>query len=219
MSKDIKSFFWASYADLMTSLFFIMLLLFILTTVMLKKKADQMTEQADDMKKIANASQAQLKKITEIEQAINKIDPHYFKYDENHKKHILKIDVTFETGSSDIGNIPQTTLNDLVKAGISIREFIHDAYRNYGVKYLLIVEGQASKDFYSRNYELSFERALSLVRFWNNNGVTFDPDMSEVIISGSGQSGALRVQPDNAANRANQRFQIHIVPKPGIIKY
>lgn len=36
-----NSFFWASYADLMTSLFFIMLVLFILTTVMLKRQVDE----------------------------------------------------------------------------------------------------------------------------------------------------------------------------------
>ena len=38
-----KSFFWASYADLMSSLFFIMLVLFVLTVVMLQK-ARQATE-------------------------------------------------------------------------------------------------------------------------------------------------------------------------------
>ena len=38
MSK--KSFFWASYADLMTSLFFIMLTLFVLTIVMLKRQSE-----------------------------------------------------------------------------------------------------------------------------------------------------------------------------------
>jgi hypothetical protein len=40
-----QSFFWASYADLMTSLFFIMLVLFVLTAVILKKQA-RASEQA-----------------------------------------------------------------------------------------------------------------------------------------------------------------------------
>ena len=32
-----KTFFWASYADLMTSLFFVMLLLFVTTTILMFK--------------------------------------------------------------------------------------------------------------------------------------------------------------------------------------
>jgi len=31
---------------------------------------------------------------------------------------------------------------------------------------VLIVEGQASKDNFTFNYELSYQRALSLMRFW-----------------------------------------------------
>ena len=36
--KKSKSFFWASYADLMTSLFFVMLMLFVVAVVELNKK-------------------------------------------------------------------------------------------------------------------------------------------------------------------------------------
>ena len=68
-----KSFFWASYADLMTSLFFIMLVLFILTTVMLKR-------QVDEIERIQEATEEQMEKIKEIENAINEIDTTYFEY-------------------------------------------------------------------------------------------------------------------------------------------
>lgn len=50
-----NSFFWASYADLMTSLFFIMLVLFILTTVMLKR-------QVDEIEKVKEATEEQMEK-------------------------------------------------------------------------------------------------------------------------------------------------------------
>lgn len=206
-----RSFFWASYADLMTSLFFIMLVLFVLTIVMLKK-------QANDISKQKEATEQQLKKITEIENAVNKIDTTLFEYKKEYKKHILKIDVSFAVGSSDITNIPFATLTKLKKAGRSINTFISTASQEYGVKYLLIVEGQASKDNFARNYELSYERALALVKYWMYNGIHFNEDECELIISGSGQSGSLRSQPDVAGNTSNQRFLIHIIPKPGIIE-
>ncbi len=38
MAIKKESFFWTSYSDLMTSLFFVMLVLFVLTVVLLNKK-------------------------------------------------------------------------------------------------------------------------------------------------------------------------------------
>lgn len=157
-----KSFFWASYADLMTSLFFIMLVLFILTTVILKRQVDEIEE-------IKEATEEQMEKIREIENAVNEIDTAYFDYNQEHKKHILKIDVSFSVGSSDMENIPLDTRTKLLDAGNVIKNFISTASQKYGVKYLLVVEGQASKDDYQRNYELSYERALVLVRYWEQN--------------------------------------------------
>ena len=206
-----KSFFWASYADLMTSLFFIMLVLFILTTVMLKR-------QVGEIEKIKEATEEQMEKIKEIENAVNEIDTTYFAYNNEHKKHILKIDVSFGVNSSDIDNIPPQTRLKLLEAGKTIKRFITEASHKYGVKYLLVIEGQASKDDYQRNYELSYERALALVKYWMQYHLDFNKDECELIISGSGQSGSLRVEPDTRGNSANQRFLIHIIPKPGIIE-
>ena len=206
-----KSFFWASYADLMTSLFFIMLVMFVLTTVMLKR-------QVDESEKNRKATEKQMEKIKEIENAVNEIDKTYFEYNQEHKKHILKIDVSFSVGSSNMENIPLNTRLKLLDAGNAIKNFISTASQKYGVKYLLIVEGQASKDDYQRNYELSYERALALVEYWEQNRLFFNKEECELIISGSGQSGSLRVEPDIKGNTANQRFLIHIIPKPGIIE-
>ena len=131
MSK--KSFFWASYADLMTSLFFIMLTLFVLTIVMLKRQSE--------------ATETELNKIREIQNAVSNIDSTYFEYNEKHKKHILKIDVSFQTGSADISNINDSVLVQLKNAGKTIQSFILKTYEKYaGVQYLLIIEGQASLD-------------------------------------------------------------------------
>ena len=199
-----KSFFWASYADLMSSLFFIMLVLFVLTVIMLQKQV--------------KATEAEINKIKEIQNAISNIDSTYFAYNAEHKKHILKIDVGFQTNSADITDISIETRHQLLNAGKAINQFIKNACQKYNAQYLLIIEGQASKDNFIRNNELSYERALALVNYWKNNGVLFNPEQCEVIISGSGQDGTLRIQPDVAGNVKNQRFLIHILPKPGVIK-
>ncbi|MBM6945311.1 MULTISPECIES: OmpA family protein [Bacteroides] len=206
-----RSFFWASYADLMSSLFFIMLVLFVLTVVMLQK-------QMKEIERVKEATQAEINKIKEIQNAISNIDSTYFAYNAEHKKHILKIDVGFQTNSADITDISIETRHQLLNAGKAINQFIKNACQKYNAQYLLIIEGQASKDNFIRNNELSYERALALVNYWKNNGVLFNPEQCEVIISGSGQDGTLRIQPDVAGNVKNQRFLIHILPKPGVIK-
>lgn len=214
MSKNKgESFFWTSYADLVTSLFFVMLVLFILTIALLHKK---MVEIEGERK----ATQAQLDKIREIEESIKNINSRYFEYDSLYKRHtITNINVSFKTGSSNIIDIPQNQRNRLLEVGRSIRSFVDNATdKNSNVKYLLIIEGQSSKDNYQRNYELSYERALALVKYWSRNQVIFDSNYCEVIISGSGQASPFRFNPDIAGNQANQRFVIHIIPKPGIIE-
>lgn len=208
MAKGKKeSFFWTSYSDLMTSLFFVMLVLFILTISMLHSKI--------------KATEEQLEKIQEIEESVKNINPEYFQYDSVFKRHTLKnISVSFRTSSSNIYDISQEQLNRLLEMGKSIKMFVDEAVqKNNNVKYILILEGQSSKDGYSRNYELSYERALALYKFWWQNGVIFDQNKCEVIISGSGQASLFREKPDNARNKVNQRFVIHIIPKMGTIDF
>ena len=107
----------------------------------------------------------------------------------------------------------------LRRAGESIRDFMIAAKKNsLKAEYMLIVEGQSSKDGYNRNYELSYERALALVKYWSACGIVFDGLPCEVIISGSGQTSRFRESPDVSTNEKNQRFVIHIIPKPGKIK-
>jgi len=202
MSKKSKNFFWISYTDLMTSLFFVMLVLYILTYSILLKEQRKLEADAKE-----------LKKIKEIELSVNNIDKKYFEYDSTYKKHILSIDVKFKPRSSDINNISKTKRNSLLNAGKSIKKFIEKT-ENENVFYLIIIEGQASKDNYSQNFELSYERALSLVKFWKSNGIDlFELDNCELIIAGSGING----KPRNAIEIKNQRFLIHIIPKIGTI--
>lgn len=214
MKKNKKeSFFWTSYSDLMTSLFFVMLVLFILVIVLLHNKMLNI----DDERK---ATQAQLDKITEIQKATENIDNEYFEYDSIFKRHTIKnINVSFQTGSPNIYDISDIDRLKLLKAGRAIYKFMSDARKSLpDAQYLLIIEGQSSKDDYVWNYELSYERALALYKYWLLHSVAVNNlDNCEIIISGSGQTSKFRVQPDVPTNKDNQRFVIHIIPKPGLI--
>lgn len=207
MTQKQESYFWTSYSDLMTSLFFVMLVLFVLACAMLKNKIDEVEKQKE-------ATEKELAKIKEIEESIEAIDPNFFEYNSTHKKHILKINVQFKKNSSDITDIPLNQQSELIKAGLSISDFLKNSSED--VKYLLIIEGQSSKDNYPGNDVLSFNRANALKHFWTQYKIDFS-NKCEVIVSGSGQNGVMRAQPDNANNEKNQRFLIHIIPKPGVI--
>ena len=211
MAKQKKeSFFWTSYSDLMTSLFFVMLVLFILTIALLHKKIVE-------IKRIVMETQEQLDKIKEIENATNNIDTTYFEYREKYKKHILKIKAKFDGEKFEEGDIiPLNAISDLIKAGRSIRDSIIVISKRYPkIQYLLIIEGQASSDRASdtHNYELSYKRAYTLKKIWDKDSIDFGANC-EILISGSGTGGTMR----DSIEKNNQRFLIHIVPKPGIIE-
>ena len=184
MSRNRNNTFWLSYSDLMTSLFFIMLVLFIVCVVKMKGINAQLDKEV-------NAKEEQLRKIEELNNSIKEIDNKYFAYDEQFKRHTLKdIEVSFNTYSSNIHDIEQEQLEKLLKAGQAIVRFMNSAKSKIPeAQYMLIIEGQSSKDYYTRNYELSYERALSLIKFWSSKGIEFDSlGNCEVLISGSGQS-------------------------------
>ncbi|EFR54136.1 flagellar motor protein MotB [Bacteroides hominis] len=212
--RNKKDSFWLSYSDLMTSLFFVMLVLFIVSIVKMKGINAELN-------RTANATKKQLEKIEELNNSIKEIDNKYFKYDEQFKRHTLRdIDVSFNTYSSNIQDIEKEQLDKLLKAGEAIMLFMQNAKTKIPeAQYLLIIEGQSSKDNYIKNYELSYERALALIKFWSTNSIEFDSlGNCEILISGSGQSSKFRVQPDIRGNKDNQRFVMHIIPKPGIIE-
>lgn len=215
MSSGNKSFFWASYADLMTSLFFVMLILFIIAIVTMNEKRKETEVLSQELAR-------KIEKVDEINSATRELDSlysDYFQYDADFKKHKLCIEVKFADRDSSMEGVPKSVKQELIKVGNIMRDFINKKIaENNKIQYLLIIEGQASKLPYSRNYELSYERALSLVRFWDANGVKFENKNCEVLISGSGDgllpgTGSMR----DPVERKNQRFLIHLLPKPGKI--
>jgi len=201
-----KDFFWLSYSDLMTSLFFVMLVLFVLVYSMQSSIIKDLT-----------AAKEELDRIKEIEKAVNNIDKRYFTYDSLNKKHILNVQFLYPTGSSQIHQIKPDKRPELVEAGRSIKNLILKFPEEENIKYLIVVEGQASKDDWTGNDQLSYNRAQSLIKFWEAHLIGLEKIVNcELVIAGSGEKGIPRSQPDTPP--ANQRFLITIIPKIGEIK-
>ncbi|MDE5881508.1 MAG: hypothetical protein K2H60_07225 [Muribaculaceae bacterium] len=200
MVQKKESFFWTSYSDLMTSLFFVMLVLFILVIVLLHKRME--------------ATEAQLQEIKKVEESTKDLSKDYFVYRPEYKKYVLNIQVRYPAGKSDLNNIiasdKDNQLNKLTEAGKEIQDFLNKHKEN---QYVLIVEGQASKDNFTFNYELSYQRALALMRFWvEDRGINFGHNC-EILISGSGDGKLDTHSMRETVETENQRFLIHILPK------
>ena len=128
------------------------------------------------------------------------------------EKFVLNVETFFPSNRSDIEMLDAGCRNQLKEAGDSIKSFLDKHIEN---QYLLIVEGQASANserMTMHNYNLSFQRALSLVRFWKEQGVNFGENV-ETQISGSGDGRWNYKAMREADEIKNQRFLIHIIPK------
>ena len=120
MAKESKSFFWASYADLMTSLFFVMLTLFIVVIIALNNARIDAIEQTAEL-------QAKIDKADEINNATRELDTQhsqYFQYFPEFKKHKLAVTVNFRSGSADMNSLPSSTKEDLRTTGKILQDFI-----------------------------------------------------------------------------------------------
>lgn len=199
MKRNRESFFWTSYSDLMTSLFFVMLVLFVLTMALLHRKMV--------------ATEQELEQIKHVEKSTKDLSREYFSYNADYKKYVLKVKCFFNVNKYNIQELDKNTRDSLKMAGEEINKFLE---RNHENKYLLVVEGQASMNsekWSQFNYELSFRRALALVDFWSKDCKIQFSKNCEIQIAGSGD-GRLNVDPmRDKTEKNNQRFLIHIVPK------
>ncbi|MEL6942225.1 MAG: hypothetical protein AAFO82_06115 [Bacteroidota bacterium] len=197
--KNREGLFWASYTDLMTSLFFVMLVLYVLTYVLLEKQKVKIQADADRYQQILN-----------VEKAVQNLEENGdFEYEEEYKRLILTRQIQFETNSY---RIPPNDRWYLKKVGREIRDLVNQKVDSSEVRYLIIIEGMSSKDNaqVEFNYDLSYKRAYELYEFWTDYaGIEFDPKTSEIIIAGSGVGGVGR----SKIERKNQRFLIQIIPK------
>ena len=231
MNNNRNNAFWPSYVDIMTTLFAIMLILFAVSFGKFHKEKGELELKEKKLLEYRD----KYREITSIYEAVENIDSTYFAFNEEHVKHIFKIQVTYQTGAFDLYRLQADASGDkshadalrkqILAAGKEIQKTIKSLQENdsikQDIKYLVVLEGQASKDgfnedAYRNNDVLSYQRALGLHRFWQKNGIDFsEMDKCELLISGSGEKGVPR---DMKNERHNQRFLIHIVPVIGKIQ-
>ena len=204
-----SNFFWVGYSDLMTSLFFIMLVLYVVSFAILKSKQGDLQAAADQLKKIEN-----------IQLALEGLDENYFTFDRVNKRYKLQVMASFLSGSDKILDIPLPIRQELFRAGrvlyAKVKEVID---RNPSVDYLLIIEGNAQRSnqnwitIPNKGYKLSYGRALSLFNYWKSRGLDFKDlgSQCEIIIAGSGYFGYSR---DNNEEN-NRKFSIQVTSKVG----
>ncbi len=200
-----NNYFWVSFSDLMTSLFFVMMVLFVVTIGYLQYQK--------------KATEEQLKKIEEIQAAVQQLPEEYFAYQPEYKRFKLNKEIEFKRGIAEI----DTSYNKyLIEVGNSIQNLVNSLHSNkkfedFDIKYQIVIEGMASKDNYAYNFELSYRRALSLYRLWNEKGISFNPAICEIQIAGSGTDGVR--EHSGIDENKNQQFLIHIIPKIGKIEF
>lgn len=218
LNEKKRDLFWLSYSDLMTSLFFVMLVLFVLVYNMQNKMIGELNQKNKELK----AAKVELDEIKRIQEALEKLDPTYFLYDKRNKRYKLKVDVQFNRNSSKINDIPILVRYEIYEAGKSIYQLMTQLTKeNPNVNYLLIIEGntQRSGNNFIKipdiGYRLSYNRALSLINFWQSKGLDFKNFSNcEILISGSGYFGKSRESKESE----NRKFTIQITPKIGDMK-
>jgi outer membrane protein OmpA-like peptidoglycan-associated protein len=225
MSKKKTDFFWTSYSDLMTTLFFVMLVLFVLVIVVMKKNQLELQESETELKRKLKVFELVDKNIQPLKQ-----DKSLFEYQKKYKRFKLAFDVKFLINKDNLSDPkqivnPQYTQEQVINAGRKLKGIIDVLNENRikqsvlkNISYVVVIAGYASTiGEENTNYQLSYRRALSLRDFWKNNDINFeDKKYSELIdlqIAGNGEGGIGRTSIDED----NQRFLIQIFPKIGDI--
>lgn len=241
MKQRNKDSFWPTYVDIMTTLFAIMVVLFAVSYSRFRVKEAE-------LKKIVN----KYEEIQSIYKVVENIDSTYFEFNPEYVKHIFDIQVTYQEGKFSLYELEEDDIHTaeqlrhkIVEAGKAIKETIislqDSTFTKLDIKYLVVIEGQASADGYYideyyNNDVLSYQRALALHKFWKEEAsIDFsNMDKCELVISGSGEGGVPRFTEEDYRKSSeyisghsikkgdyekfNQRFLIHIVPVIGNIR-
>lgn len=208
MNKNKKeSFFWTSYSDLMTSLFFIMLVLFVLVIVLLHNKMSAQTIKIKE-----------LERITQIDKQFEPLlESGKFKYYPKSKKFVAKDIIGHEIFEPNNTIILSQFIKPTLEVGIEVESLLKKlSVENKNFSYQLVIEGNMANKFDKSinsnsewGYKMSYERALSVYELWQNNNVDLRKYNTEVLICGSGFNGLDR---DDIEDN-NKRFTIQIIPK------
>lgn len=230
-----ESFFWTSYSDLMTSLFFIMLVLFVMSLVIvnhnndrIKKQNEELIQLQDSLRQAKDSLQYALDMamITiEKQKRLIKIDEQFspliqsgiFKYYPDTRKFVAKDFMGVEIFEPNQAVILPQYRGKIIELGDSLaNQLMLLSKNNPDFKYQMIIEGNVAnsydnrfnKDDY-RGYMLSYERALSVYLLWKEKKIDLRKYNTEVLICGSGFNGLDR----DPKEENNKRFSIQIIPK------
>ncbi len=200
-SRDDDSNFWTSFADLLTGLFTVTLVLFVVSYGRLKADRDRLRVTA-----------AGYQRLEQLDLAIRALaDKDHFEYQPQFKRYVLRRQVEFDKGSDVIKPRYDAYLGETGEAIAELVQHLRADPSTKGIRYLIVIEGMASRDAYNDNFGLSYRRALALSRFWRDHHIDFDPDICELLIAGSGTEGVGRYS--GTEEYRNQRFIIQIMPK------
>lgn len=201
-----KDFFWLSFSDVMTSLFFVMLVLFVLVYSMQNKLIGdlQVTKEAYE-------------RILAIENQLDRLQENSsFQYLPECRKYVVKSLTGQEIFLPNESIIKPEFVQPTIQAGKDIQEFLRVLSENQNQAYILILEGNMANTYDMKispesvwGYNISYQRAHSVYELWRKNGINLREFNTEIIISGSGFSGICR----EPIQENNKRFSIQILPK------
>jgi hypothetical protein len=229
--KQSKDYFWASYLDLMTSLFAVMLVLFVLSYKMFLDKNKHNESELKDLaaqKAKLEAQIAKSKLVVKIENALLLFaNANYFKLD-NCNRTTLKTNENLFLSNED--KIIEKHKPSLENAGRELKQKIDTIISlDKSVEYVIFIEGTAALNLNTGNkgdsvdiFNLSYRRSLALLDLWrnvgiittektpsNNNRYRYLLSGQEVLVAGSGYFGYC---PDSNEDN-NKRFVVQIIPK------
>lgn len=177
------------------------------------------------------ATERQLEEIKKVEASTKELGrSKNFAYKPEYKKYVLNVRCFFPEGTYHLNDL-QADSARLRQAGNEIKDFLD---RNDNNQYLLIIEGQASRNtpaLTEFNYNLSYQRAFTLMKFWKDVCRIDFGSNCEIQIAGSGDGrynfgytggeatdrfkelDRTLMRERGAKEKDNQRFVIHIIPK------
>lgn len=187
---------------------------------------------------LIKAEKARIIETVEENLAPLKRDTTLFRYEEKHKRFTLAFDVKFIDGKSKINEnsfkkYPDETIKKIKNVGFQLKKTLDELASKKisnsklnNVSYLVIISGYASKLLNADegfDYNLSYDRAYNLWKYWKQNGINFEAKkykgLIDLQISGNGWGGVGRFQRDPKKyfknETKNQRFIIQIIPKIG----
>jgi len=221
MSKKQQDFFWMSFSDLMTSLFFVVLVLYVLTYVMLNKekmKLEKTLRTVEVQKNEIEVENEQLNQILKLEKQFEPLQSSGdFIYLPDCKKYISKALHKKEIFAPNESYILPEFKSKTLDVGYTLENLLIDLNAmNTDFSYLIIIEGNLANTWdkmHSKNseygYTKSYERALAVYNLWNENSIDLRKYNSEILICGSGFNGLCR----DETEENNKRFSIQIIPK------